>query len=65
MDADTVMVDDFLERAVAEFDALPELDAVGGVFIGDDSPGLLGELQRNEYRRYGRDIARRQAACSC
>ena len=39
MDADTVMVDDFLERAVAEFDALPDLDAVGGVFVGDDSPG--------------------------
>jgi biofilm PGA synthesis N-glycosyltransferase PgaC len=60
MDADTVMVDDFLERAAAEFDALPDLDAVGGVFIGDDSPGLLAQLQRNEYLRYGRDISRRQ-----
>ena len=60
MDADTVMVDDFLERAAAEFDALPDLDAVGGVFVGDDSPGLLGQLQRNEYLRYGRDISRRQ-----
>ena len=60
MDADTVMVDDFLERAVAEFDALPDLDAVGGVFFGDDSPGLLAQLQRNEYLRYGRDISRRQ-----
>ncbi len=60
MDADTVMVDDFLERAVAEFDALPDLDAVGGVFVGDDSPGLLAQLQRNEYLRYGRDISRRQ-----
>lgn len=60
MDADTVMVDDFLERAGAEFVELPDLDAVGGVFTGDDSPGLLAQLQRNEYLRYGRDISRRQ-----
>ena len=60
MDADTVMVDDFFERAAAEFDELPDLDAVGGVFVGDDSPGLLGQMQRNEYLRYGRDISRRQ-----
>ena len=49
MDADTVMVDDFIERVVAESNALPELDAVGGVFFGDDAPGLLAQLQRNEY----------------
>jgi cellulose synthase/poly-beta-1,6-N-acetylglucosamine synthase-like glycosyltransferase len=60
MDADTVMVDDFIERAVAEFDASPDMDAVGGVFYGDASPGLLAQLQRNEYRRYSRDIARRK-----
>jgi poly-beta-1,6-N-acetyl-D-glucosamine synthase len=65
MDADTVMVDDFLERAAAEFDQVPDLDAVGGVFVGDDSPGFLGQLQRNEYLRYGRDISRRQGRCSC
>jgi cellulose synthase/poly-beta-1,6-N-acetylglucosamine synthase-like glycosyltransferase len=60
MDADTVMVDDFLERAAAEFDALPDLGAVGGVFVGDDSPGLLAQMQRNEYLRYARDISRRK-----
>ena len=60
MDADTVMVDDFLERAAAEFDDRPDLDAVGGVFVGDDSPGLLSQLQRNEYLRYGREISRRK-----
>jgi len=60
MDADTVMVEDFIERAVAEFDAVPERDAVGGVFVGDDAPGLLAQFQRNEYLRYGRDISRRQ-----
>ena len=61
MDADTVMVEDFLEHATAELDAAPDLDAVGGVFTGDDSPGLLAQLQRNEYMRYRRDISRRQA----
>ena len=42
MDADTIMVDEFLERAMAELEALPELDAVGGMFYGDSTPGLLG-----------------------
>ena len=60
MDADTVMVDDFLERATAELEAEPDLEGVGGVFTGDDSPGLLAQLQRNEYLRYGRDISRRK-----
>jgi len=60
MDADTIMVEDFIERGVAELSALPDLEAVGGVFYGDDTPGLLAELQRNEYRRYTRDIARRK-----
>lgn len=60
MDADTVMVDDFVERATAELEAQPDLDSVGGVFFGDDSPGLLAQFQRNEYLRYQRDISRRQ-----
>jgi cellulose synthase/poly-beta-1,6-N-acetylglucosamine synthase-like glycosyltransferase len=60
MDADTVMVEDFVERATIELEAQPDLDAVGGVFVGDDSPGLLAQFQRNEYLRYGRDISRRQ-----
>jgi len=58
MDADTVLVADFIERAVADFEAHPELDAVGGVFVGDDTPGLLGQFQRNEYLRYARDVSR-------
>jgi len=41
MDADTVMVDEFLEQATGELEAEPDLEAVGGVFTGDDSPGLL------------------------
>jgi cellulose synthase/poly-beta-1,6-N-acetylglucosamine synthase-like glycosyltransferase len=64
MDADTIMVSDFIERAAAELHARSDLDAVGGVFYGDHSPGLLAQLQRNEYHRYGRDISRRQGKVS-
>jgi cellulose synthase/poly-beta-1,6-N-acetylglucosamine synthase-like glycosyltransferase len=61
MDADTVMVSDFIERAACELHALPGLSAVGGVFYGDAAaPGLLAQLQRNEYQRYGRDVSRRK-----
>jgi cellulose synthase/poly-beta-1,6-N-acetylglucosamine synthase-like glycosyltransferase len=60
MDADTVMVDDLVERAIAEFNADPDLEAVGSVFYGEDRPGLIAQLQRNEYLRYGRDISRRK-----
>jgi cellulose synthase/poly-beta-1,6-N-acetylglucosamine synthase-like glycosyltransferase len=60
MDADTIMVEDFLERAITELQAAPDLGAVGGVFYGGAAPGLLAQLQRNEYLRYGRDISRRK-----
>ena len=60
MDADTVMVDDLVERAIAEFNADPDLEAVGSVFYGEDRPGLLAQMQRNEYLRYGREISRRK-----
>ena len=33
--------------------------AVGGVFYGERGNGLIGQLQRNEYVRYAREIARR------
>lgn len=56
MDADTVIVPGFLEVAMAKMDA--GYDAVGGVFYGEGGSGLLGALQRNEYIRYCRDIAR-------
>ena len=38
----------------------PDLIAVGGVFYGENGCGLVGQLQRNEYTRYQRDISRRQ-----
>jgi cellulose synthase/poly-beta-1,6-N-acetylglucosamine synthase-like glycosyltransferase len=37
------------------------MDAVGGVFFGESGSGLVRQLQRSEYVRYGRDISRRQA----
>jgi cellulose synthase/poly-beta-1,6-N-acetylglucosamine synthase-like glycosyltransferase len=64
MDADTIMISDFIERAAVELHAHSDLDAVGGVFYGDEAPGLLAQLQRNEYHRYARDISRRQGKVS-
>ncbi len=58
MDADTSMADDFLEVAARALDTVPDLDAVGGVFYGDETPGLLAQLQRNEFVRYARDVSR-------
>ena len=66
MDADTVHRRRLLARSPsAELEEDPALDAVGGVFFGEPGHGLLGQLQRNEYVRYARDISRRQAGCSC
>ena len=42
MDADTVMSENFLERRASPTSTTtPDLDAVGGVFFGDQAPGLL------------------------
>jgi cellulose synthase/poly-beta-1,6-N-acetylglucosamine synthase-like glycosyltransferase len=60
MDADSVIEPRFLEVAMARLEADPDLIAVGGVFYGDPGAGLVGQLQRNEYTRYQREIARRQ-----
>ena len=59
MDADSVIVPQFLETAMGRLEADPDLIAVGGVFYGEEGPGLVGQLQRNEYTRYQRYIARR------
>ncbi|MDO8107042.1 glycosyltransferase family 2 protein [Isoptericola sp. b441] len=60
MDADTRLDDGFLETAVARLTADRALMAIGGLFYGDQGAGLLGQFQRNEYRRYSRDIRRRR-----
>jgi cellulose synthase/poly-beta-1,6-N-acetylglucosamine synthase-like glycosyltransferase len=60
MDADSVIVPDFLETAIGRLEADPALMAVGGVFYGEPGAGLVGQLQRNEYTRYQREISRRK-----
>ena len=59
VDADTFLDDGFIEAAVARFTADRALMAIGGLFYGEDGGGMLGQFQRNEYRRYSRDIRRR------
>lgn len=60
MDADTRLDDGFLAAAVARFTEDRALMAVGGLFYGEEGHGLIGQFQRNEYIRYGRQIRRRR-----
>ncbi len=60
MDADTALDDGFLEQAVTRFTNDRALMSVGGLFYGEEGFGILGQLQRNEYVRYSREIARRR-----
>lgn len=60
MDADTSLDDGFLEVAVARMTSDRALLAVGGLFYGQEGFGMLGQLQRNEYIRYGREMRRRR-----
>lgn len=60
MDADTMLDDGFIEAAVNRFTADRALMAVGGLFYGEEGHGLIGQFQRNEYLRYGREISRRR-----
>ena len=60
MDADSIIVPEFLSTAMARLESDPDLIAVGGVFYGEEGSGLVGQLQRNEYTRYQRYISRRR-----
>jgi cellulose synthase/poly-beta-1,6-N-acetylglucosamine synthase-like glycosyltransferase len=60
MDADTTLDPGFLEHAVRRFTDDRALMAVGGLFYGEEGGGLLGQFQRNEYARYGRELKRRR-----
>lgn len=60
MDADGTINQPFVERALAVLRDQPDVGGVGGVFWGRDGGGLLGLLQRMEYARYARQVARRQ-----
>ncbi|GAB4009372.1 glycosyltransferase family 2 protein [Nocardioides ultimimeridianus] len=60
MDADTVLDQGFLDSAARRMTADRGLMAVGALFYGEEGCGLLGQFQRNEYTRYGRDLKRRR-----
>ncbi|HYL50656.1 MAG TPA: glycosyltransferase family 2 protein [Acidimicrobiia bacterium] len=60
MDADTVLDAGFLAAGVQRFTSDRALMAIGGLFYGEAGHGILGQLQRNEYVRYSREIRRRR-----
>lgn len=61
-DADCTLDSDFLENSV-RYASQSKYGAVGGVFRGDQGGGFVGHLQRNEYARYARDVARLKGKC--
>ncbi len=60
MDADTVLDQGYLTAVRSRMAEDRALMAVGGLFYGEEGAGLLGQLQRNEYTRYSREIRRRR-----
>ena len=60
MDADTVLRQGFLASAIKHFTEDRGLSAIGGLFFGEDRPGLIAQIQKNEYTRYSREINRRK-----
>lgn len=56
MDADSILVSTFLSEAQKHL--RDGVGGVGGVFTGRSGGGFVGMLQRNEYARYARDVAR-------
>ena len=60
MDADSMVVPKFLSVALARLSENEKVGAVGGVFYGEPGGGLVGALQRNEYARYAREVARKR-----
>jgi len=59
MDADTQLAEVWIETALRTLEANSAAGACGAVFYGEERPGLLEQLQRNEYVRYARDIDRK------
>ena len=56
MDADSFLAASFLAEARRHLTG--GVGGVGGVFTGRPGGGYVGTLQRNEYARYARDVAR-------
>ena len=64
MDADTQLSPRFIAAATEVLAYDGDMAAVGGVFAGDGRPGLLAQLQRNEFARYARQISARRGRVS-
>jgi biofilm PGA synthesis N-glycosyltransferase PgaC len=62
MDADSALNPEWLESASSVLQRLPDVGAICGNYYGEPGSGLLGQLQRNEYFRYGRSVARQRQA---
>jgi cellulose synthase/poly-beta-1,6-N-acetylglucosamine synthase-like glycosyltransferase len=60
MDADTRLDPRFLQVALRRMSDDRALMAVGGLFLGEEGHGLIGQFQRNEYLRYCRTLGRRR-----
>lgn len=58
MDADSVLDPEFVASAMNYVGR--GYHCVGGIFQGKDGGGFVGTMQRNEYARYARDVARKQ-----
>jgi biofilm PGA synthesis N-glycosyltransferase PgaC len=62
-DADSRLDGNFIENALRYHTNIRGLGAVGGIFHGSEGGGFVGHLQRNEYARYARDVARLNGKC--
>lgn len=60
VDADSMLVPEFVEQAIRRLTADPRLGAVGGVFTGHTPRSSLEQAQANEYVRFARSVARKQ-----
>lgn len=64
VDADGVLATGFLSRALAELQARPEVGAVGAVVSGRSGGRFVEQLQRLEFARAARMVARRKGSAS-
>lgn len=62
MDADSALNATWLAAASSVLQRLPDVGAVCGVYYGEPGNGFLGQLQRNEYFRYGLSVSRQRQA---
>jgi len=62
MDADSRISGRWIEYASGILRDNPRVGGVSGVFLGEPGGGFVGQLQRNEYFRYSREVFRRRQA---